>query len=167
MTRLVSARGWLLRGIAAVAVLDIGAAFVVAALARGTSPARVLQAIASGLVGSVAYMGGWLTVVLGALLHTMIATGVVLVLYLAARRWPALVARPVPAGALYGVLVWAVMQFVVLPLSQLRMGQRAPAGMARAIMIHILFVGIPAALAVRRALQAARRGGPTTTPPSS
>lgn len=157
MTDRVSARGWLLRGIAAVAVLDICAAFVVASVTRGTSPARVLQAIASGLVGSVAYMGGWLTVVLGALLHTMIATGVVLVLHLAVRRWPALVTRPVPAGAFYGVMVWAVMQFVVLPLSQLRMGQREPAGMARAIVIHILFVGIPAALAVRRAQQATGR----------
>ena len=130
-------------------VLDILAAFALQAT-NGVPPYRVLQAIASGLLGPAAYRGGAATAALGLLLHFVIACGAAAVFYAASRRWPVLVRRPVAAGAVFGVLVYAFMNQVVLPLS--RGNFRAPAARTVAVMlvIHILCVGLPIALTVRR-----------------
>ena len=130
-------------------VLDILAAFALQAT-NGVAPHRVLQAIASGLLGPAAYRGGAATTALGLLLHFVIACGAAAVFYAASRRWPVLVRRAVPAGAVFGVLVYAFMNLVVLPLS--RVNFRPPAARTVAIMlaIHIACVGLPIALTVRR-----------------
>jgi hypothetical protein len=138
-------------------VLDILAAFALQAT-NGVAPHRVLQAIASGLLGPAAYRGGAAAAALGLLLHFVIAGGAAAVFYAASRRWPALVRRALPAGAVFGVLVYAFMNQVVLPLS--RVSFRAPAARTVVIMlaIHIACVGLPIALTVRRlAGPAARR----------
>jgi hypothetical protein len=129
--------------------LDILAAFALQAT-NGVAPHRVLQAIASGLLGPAAYRGGASTAAFGLLLHFVIACGAAAVFYAASRRWPDLVARAAPAGAVFGVLVYAFMNLVVLPLS--RVNFRAPTARTVAIMlaIHVVCVGLPIALTVRR-----------------
>jgi len=61
-------------------VLDIAAAFVNSGL-RDVKPMRVLQAIASGLLGPDAFTGGIATTALGAVLHFFIATVATAVYY--------------------------------------------------------------------------------------
>jgi hypothetical protein len=46
------------------------------------TPARILQSIASGLLGQASYPGGTLTVALGVLLHFTIACGIVTTCFL-------------------------------------------------------------------------------------
>jgi hypothetical protein len=140
----------LLVGVVAVGVLDIIDAFVVAGL-QGVSPGRVLQAIASGLLGRDAYRGGMPTAALGLALHFLIAAGVVLTYFAASGRWPALARRPWVYGPAYGVLVYLVMALVVVPLSRAQLGPRTVAGIVNGVLIHVLGVGLPAALAVRAA----------------
>jgi hypothetical protein len=111
----------------------------------------VLQSIASGLLGPDAYVGGSGTAALGLGLHVLIATGVVLVYYAASGRWPALVHRPWLFGPLYGVAVYLVMSQVVVPLSRAELGPRSVAGIVNGVLIHIVGVGLPAALAARAA----------------
>jgi hypothetical protein len=54
-------------------ILDISAAFIMFGL-RGVPPAKILQGIASGLLGKQAFAGGTGTALLGAMLHFLIAT---------------------------------------------------------------------------------------------
>jgi hypothetical protein len=129
--------------------LDILAAFALQVV-RGAPPVRVLQAIASGVLGRSAYDGGAGVLLLGLLLHYFIATGAAAVFYAASRWWPALVRHAVPAGIVYGVVVYAVMSRVVLPLSRGSFRPSAGWMMATMIAIHIVCVGLPIALAVRR-----------------
>jgi hypothetical protein len=53
-------------------ILDITAAFINSGL-RGRSPQWVLQSIASGVLGSDSYKGGFRTAALGAAFHFLIA----------------------------------------------------------------------------------------------
>ena len=114
---------------------------------RGVPPVRVLQSIASGLLGPAAFQAGGATAALGVLLHYGIAAGVVTTYVLASRRLPVLARRPWLLGPLYGLAVFAVMYTVVLPLSAA--AARMPTGVVllNALLIHALGVGLPSALA--------------------
>jgi hypothetical protein len=85
---------------------DITFAFVVW---RGIGPVRVLQSVASGLLGAAAREGGLATAALGAVLHFTIAFIWATVFWLASRRLTVLVRHPVVCGLLYGVVVYALM----------------------------------------------------------
>ena len=65
--------------------LDITAAFVTSGL-RGVGPIRVLQAIASGLLGAVSFRGGFTTATFGLVLHFWIAFVATAVYYAASRK---------------------------------------------------------------------------------
>lgn len=129
-------------------ILDILAAFAMSW--PRAAPARVLQSIAYGLMGRAAYQGGARTAALGLLLHFVIALGAATVYYAASRQWSVLRRRPVVCGLAYGVVVYLVMNLVVLPLSQI--GFRVPAWrtVALLVVIHMVGVGLPIALATAR-----------------
>jgi len=97
--------------------LDICAAFLTAWLRAGIGPVRILQFIASGVLGPASFEGGAKTAILGLALHFLIATIWTIVFYLASRKWLSLIERPVMFGLLYGIAVYTFMNFVVLPLS--------------------------------------------------
>jgi hypothetical protein len=129
--------------------LDIGAAFVVYGF-RGVTPLRILQSIASGLLGAAAFNGGLATAALGTLLHFFIALVAAGAYFAASRKLGVLVRRPVIGGLLYGVGVYLFMNHVVVPLSAV---PKRPfvLGLALVILIvHMGCVGLPIALAVRR-----------------
>ncbi len=129
--------------------LDITAAFIFYAR-FGAFAVRLLQGIASGLLGKAAFQGGLATAFVGLLCHFFIATSAAAVYFAASRRLPVLVQHAVASGALYGVAVYFFMQLVVIPLSAI--GPR-PASLRTVIVgvaIHICCVGVPIALIVRR-----------------
>jgi hypothetical protein len=134
-----------------VGVLDILDAFIFFGIRNSAPPVRILQGIASGLLGRDAYRGGMATAVLGAFLHFFIATVVVLTYYLASRKVPALVRRPWLYGPLYGLAVYAVMNYVVLPLSAAATGMPSWPVLLNGLLIHAFGVGLPSALFARRA----------------
>jgi uncharacterized membrane protein YagU involved in acid resistance len=137
--------------------LDLTAAIVVSWLRASVSPVRVMQSIAAGLLGAASYEAGAKTAALGVALHFMIATIWTAVFYFASRTLRFLVERPVAAGLLYGVIVYAFMNFVVLPLSALPM-RATPTLTSRLIgMLVIMFcIGLPIALIVSRSSRGAR-----------
>jgi hypothetical protein len=118
---------------------------------RGVPPPRIFQSIAAGLLGPASFRGGAATVTLGVALHFLIATAVVVVYYLAARRARTLTDRPVAWGAAYGIVVYLVMNFVVIPLSALSRSPIPLPVLLNGLAIHVLGVGIPAALFASRA----------------
>jgi hypothetical protein len=139
-------------GIVAVAVLDILEPIIFYGL-RGVPPIRIFQSVASGVLGRDSYGGGLGSALLGAALHLFIASAVVIVYWLASRRLPAFTQRPLLWGVLYGLAVYAVMTFIVIPLSAIGGGLRIPAlpALLNGIFAHVVCVGPPSAFAARAA----------------
>ena len=132
--------------------LDMTAACVTAWLRSGVTPSRVAQYIASGAIGPEAFSGGNKTVALGVAFHYLIATIWTIVFYLASRVLHFLIKWPIPMGLLYGVVVYVIMNFVVVPQSKVAPPRVAPPLSARAMQMLILMfcIGLPIALIVRR-----------------
>lgn len=138
----------LLWGTLIVGTADILDAFIFFGL-RGTRPVRILQGIASGLLGRDSFSGGAATAALGAVLHYFIAFAIVWVFLAASRRLPDLARRPWLYGPLYGLVVYAVMNYVVIPLSLVTVRPKPLAVLANGLLIHMLGVGLPTALIAR------------------
>ncbi|GAA0708538.1 hypothetical protein [Dokdonella soli] len=123
---------------------------------NATGFVQVFQTIAVGVLGKASYEGGVPSAVLGAALHLFMASMFVVIYASVARRVPALLRRPFVLGPAYGVVLYIVMNFVVMPLS--RVG-RAPSlthmdTIAYSVVAHMVF-GVIAVLFARRALRGA------------
>jgi hypothetical protein len=132
--------------------LDISAA-ILTWWFRDVAPSRVLQSVAGGLLGRDAtFSGGAKTAALGLFLHFAIMSGIAAVFYAASRRLPGLVGRRWwLAGIAYGVAVYAVMTFVVVPLSALAPARPVPVpDIVQGVFVHMLCVGLPIAFITRR-----------------
>ncbi len=132
-------------GTLVVGALDLADAFIFFGL-RGVSPIRILQSIASGLLGRPAYAGGLRAGALGALLHFFNAFLIVGTYLLLSRRIPRLAERPWLYGPLYGVLVYLVMNQIVIPLSAAVVGLPTLPVVLNGLLIHAVGVGLPSAL---------------------
>lgn len=130
---------------------------------RGVPAIRILQSVASGLLGARAFEGGWSTATLGLALHFLIALILAVIFHLASRPLPFLVRHPVPCGIGYGFAVFWVMNLVVLPLSAFpRKVTFVPIVVITGLLVHMFLVGLPIALAARRATSPANPAGNDT-----
>jgi uncharacterized membrane protein YagU involved in acid resistance len=93
--------------------IDLGAACAINAAA----PDRVLRAVASGLLGRGAIHGGFWVVGLGLILQWLMSILIAAVFLAGAARLPILLRHWISAGLAYGVVVFFVMNYVVVPLS--------------------------------------------------
>jgi uncharacterized membrane protein YagU involved in acid resistance len=130
-------------------VMDITAAIVVYGR-FGLKPMRLLQGIASGLLGQKAFSSGLATALLGLLCHFVIAFGAAAAYLLASRALGFLTEHAVVSGVLYGVAVYFFMQQIVLPLSAAAKPPFSLQMMIIGVVIHIFCVGLPIALTIRR-----------------
>ncbi len=128
--------------------LDISAACTQAFILAKVSPVRVFQSVASGVLGQSSFTGGWQTAALGLLLHFFIATTAAAVFYFASRKIGMLTRQWVLSGVLYGIAVYTVMYWIVVPLSQARPFNPIPRLILIAVLIHIFCVGLPIAFVV-------------------
>ena len=118
---------------------------------RGRSPQWVLQSVASGLLGSGAFDGGWASASLGLIAHFVIAIGAAAVFALAAFRFDVPQKHWIASGLLFGVGVYLVMNFVVLPLSAVPFKiSYTWSVLAQGFVSHALLIGLPISAAVRR-----------------
>lgn len=130
--------------------LDITGAFL-AYTRSGAQVIRLLQGIAAGLIGvAAARAGGIGTALLGLGCHYCIATMWAATYYAASRRLTVLVERPIMSGALFGLVVYAVMNHVVVPLSAIGPRPFVLSGALLAAGILVVCIGIPIALVVSR-----------------
>ncbi len=150
--RRLSAFSAILIGGAIAGTLDITYAIGFSAL-RGVPPIRILQSVASGLLGAPAFQGGVPTAALGLVLHFFIAFSAAAIFYLASKAIPALIRHPIVSGLFYGFLIYAVMNLVVLPLSAYPRKVSFPLlVLLTGLFVHMFFIGLPISLAVRRTL---------------
>ena len=125
-------------------------------LKRGVLPSRVFQSVASGLLGDASFTGGWRSAALGLALHYFIATSMAVTYYLFARRWSDLWEKPFVYGPMYGVLLYGIMNYIVVPLSAANPGSRNLLWVLLSIAVHALLIGTPCAVFARRAMLASR-----------
>ena len=119
---------------------------------RGVPAQRILQTVASGLLGKAAYDGGWPVAALGLVLHYAIVIVAAALFFAVARRWAWLREEPVTAGLAYGLAIYGVMNFVVLPLSAYPFPLRfALLTTATGVLVHMVGVGLSISLITRRA----------------
>ena len=129
--------------------LDIGSAICLTAL-RGKPIGRMLQNLASGPLGDWPLGQPLLGPLAGLLVHFAIMAVMAAAFALAARRLGILSARPLASGALYGILLYLVMYWIVIPLRWPPETVRVDIGtVAVPVLIHLLLVGIPIALLTR------------------
>jgi hypothetical protein len=131
--------------------LDIVYACIFWALKADLPVQRIFQSVAAGLLGEASFEGGVATAVLGLGLHFLIALSMSAVYYLVARRWPLLWQRPLLYGAAYGLLLYVIMNYVVVPLSAAGPGSKNALWIGLSIAVHVFLIGIPIALFARRA----------------
>jgi hypothetical protein len=93
-------------------LLDIG----MAALINSVSPLVVLKAIAAGLLGEPAFSGRAGTIVLGLLLQLLMSALIAGTYIIAVERLGG-ITQPWKCGAAYGIVIFLVMNWIVVPLS--------------------------------------------------
>jgi hypothetical protein len=120
---------------------------------RGITPWRIFQFIAGGLLGRHSFQMGWTSVGLGVAIHFAIALMWTAIFYMAATKFIALTRRPVLSGLTYGVIVYVVMNFVVLPLSAIppRPAAVTLVSKVNAVLALMFCIGLPIALLTRNA----------------
>jgi hypothetical protein len=143
-----------------VGTLDITYAIVFSYFRSGTSPQRLLQSVAAGWFGrEAAFAGGWPTAAAGLGFHFFIAFTITAIFFAAATRLRWLTARPFVTGPMYGVGVYAVMNYVVIPLSRIAVLRVPPASvLVSGLLVHMFLIGTPIALGARAWRAAARTG---------
>lgn len=143
------------------AALDIGAA----SLISGRSPARIMQAIAGGLLGKASFEGGVATVILGAALQEIMGVLIAAIyVVLLSKAVPGLLRRWVPSGLVYGVITFFVMNYVVLPLSALKSVPHFTTMKFTESMTAMLFFGLIVAFFARRLVSAPLAQDATAAP---
>ena len=133
------------------ATLDLIYAILYSSI-RGVPAMRVMQSVASGVLGQPAYDGGAQTAVLGVCLHYAMAFLIAAIFWFASRRLAFMTRRPFLTGFAYGVCVYLVMNFVVIPLSAFPTAMTfTPVRVAINLIAHMLLFGLPIALVTRAA----------------
>jgi hypothetical protein len=135
-----------------VGTLDITYAILFSYFRSGTAPERLLQSVAAGWFGrEAAFSGGATTAAAGLGFHFLIAFTITAIFFAAASRLRGLTRAPYITGPLYGIAVYLVMNFVVIPLSQI--GARphpATVVLVSGVLVHMFLIGTPIALGARR-----------------
>ena len=135
----------LLGGIVA-ATIDIGAACLI----TGRSVPFILHTIAGGLLAKAAYSGGMRTALLGLALQLIMGVIIAAIYAVGARLMPPLHRRWIAGGLAYGVIIFFVMNYVVVPLSAWRRVPHFPPPKFLANMAAMLLFGLIVAYFVRR-----------------
>ena len=143
--------GWIVLAGAVAATCDIAYALLFFGW-KGVPAERILQSVASGLLGNAAFKGGAATAALGLALHYAILVVAAALFWLVARRWRWLRDEPITTGLLYGLAIFAFMNFLVLPLSAYPFPMNYPLlRTVTGLLVHMAGVGLPISLITRRA----------------
>ncbi len=142
----------ILTGGALAGLLDILFAISFAAY-NGLTPERLLQIVASGALGEAAFTGGTAAAAIGLACHFALSFVWMALFFFAARRVPALAAKPLLTAVGYGLLVLLTMRLVVLPLSAFPRPVKFNAfSWGMDLLSHIFLFSLPIIWATRKVL---------------
>jgi hypothetical protein len=131
--------------------LDILSACVYFTISTHGQPLSKLFAyISSGVFGREAFTGNPAMTWWGLLFHYLIALTWSFIFLSIYPKIPGLPKYPVATGLAYGLLVWSIMQFIVLPLSHVPQGPLHLVPALLNIAILMVMIGLPLSFTGRR-----------------
>ena len=132
---------WLLAG-----TLDITAA-IIQTYIMGGKPVMMFRYIARGLVGGSAGLYDIMPV-MGLILHYLIAFIFTIIFFYLCPRISILRKDKIVAGLLYGVFVWFVMNWIIVPLSFIRHFPSRIGPALLAMVILMVCIGLPISIII-------------------
>ena len=121
----------------------------VKAVAAGTSVLRPWQGVAAALLGKDAVaQGGDAMGVVGLGLHFLITISAAAIYYLVAKRHRWLVRHAFLAGLVFGTIFFLAINYVILPLSLIGHPLYVGGGIADALLLHIIMIGLPISMII-------------------
>jgi hypothetical protein len=127
--------------------LDILDVIIFFKLRSHVPPIRILQSVATGLLGRSAYTGGTPSALLGLAMHFCIATFWAALFILIAQSVPVMRRQAIASGLIYGLIIYAVMTFLVLPQTRASSSPgHVPVVIFNAICAIVFLVGLPISL---------------------
>ena len=142
------------------AAIDIGAASLISA----RNPAFIMQAIAGGLLGKASFGGGIATVILGAVLQEIMGVLIAAIYVVALKAFPGMLRRWIASGLAYGVIIFFVMNYVVVPLSAWKSAPHFTSVKFAANMAAMLLFGLIVAFFARRLVSEPQAQNEAVTP---
>jgi uncharacterized membrane protein YagU involved in acid resistance len=130
--------------------LDLTFAFVFYGQ-HGTTPLRILQFIASGVLGRASFQMGLASAALGAFFHFFTSVCAAAIYYLTSLRFSFLTRRVAISGAIFGVLMFLAMRLIVIPLSAIKPGPMPVGAIIGELCSHVFLFGMVIAYAIARA----------------
>jgi uncharacterized membrane protein YagU involved in acid resistance len=134
-----------------VGTLDILGACTYYYIKTGKNPLTILKFVASGVFGKTAFESGNIMLLWGLIFHFFIAFSFTIFFFWIFSKIPALSKNRILTGIVYGIFIWTVMQFLVVPLSKTA---KSPFNLTNAIIgasILIVCIGIPLSLMAKNA----------------
>jgi hypothetical protein len=129
---------------------DILSAFTYTYIGSGRQPVLVLQYVASGVLGSAAFTGGWFSAIYGLLFHYFIAFTFAALFFLIYPKLKFLAQNIILSGVAYGIFVWVVMNLMVVPLSNVNRRPFTMQSVVINMVILIFAIGIPIAIRAKQ-----------------
>ncbi len=118
----------------------------------GRGPAAMLRTVASGPFPGATEWGASGSV-LGLAVHFTLMAIMAACFVVAARNWPAVIAKPIHAGVVYGLITYVVMNWIVVPIRFDSPLPPQPRAIISQLFAHIALVGIPIALVAAKNLR--------------
>lgn len=134
-------------------ILDITAASIQFYINTGRGPVPVLKYIASGVFGKEAYSGNNIMLFWGLLFHFTIAISFSLFFFWLVSRIPQLLKFKVLTAIGYGIFMWSVTTFIIIPLSRIKPAPVQPLNALLAIAILVVCISFPLIYFSGRALK--------------
>jgi hypothetical protein len=128
---------WLMAG-----TFDGIAAIFWAAFYTRTISLEVFRNVASGVFGNAAFTGGNVMIVYGILFHYLIALLFTIAWFLSYPLFNSLLRYKIVIAIFYGLVTWAVMQFVVQPLSNVPKSPLHLTGAITGCVILVFTIGL-------------------------
>lgn len=128
--------------------IDLTFAFTYHGL-HGIAPIRILQSIASGLLGMAAFDQAFPAALVGFVAHFVILIVAAAMYYAASRRLRVLTQHAYLFGMAFGAAIYCTMNFIVLPLSAAPHFKSSFPQIASDFAVHVLLLGPAIALTVR------------------
>lgn len=130
---------------------DMMTIFIIWSIFKYIPPAVILQAITTAFMGDAAYQGGNMTAALGLVLHFFVSFCFAAAYVLVSSRVSIMRTLPFLCGPVYGIIVYAFMTYVVVPLSLATFGRPATLpDLVLSLSIHMFVFGLSIALVASR-----------------
>lgn len=126
-----------------VGTFDIIAALVNYYISTGKNPIVIFSYISSGLLGTDAFAGGTNVILMGMLLHYVIALSFTILFCILYYNIKSLSIYKIFTGIAYGIFIWAIMNLIIVPLSHTPKSPFDVLHALKELLILIFMIGLP------------------------